>query len=229
MKRLFPLVVFALAAVCLPPVPVFGASAAQTPRYAVAADEDVWFYTGESEDRKLFVLPYSYYVRVLERGDEYTSVEYLTDEAPYRKLLGYCKTDALTFVDFIPARPYLKLPVTVTYTLPESGEFAEESFTSIQRTFLYYGSRVENGRLYLYVLEGDTFGFLPAAELPTFEYNDDFLTAADGEAGPAAPSTNAGQIVAVSIACAAAVALAVLLLRGKRRVPREEPRETPEF
>lgn len=50
--------------------------------YAVAARNDVWLYAEENEESGLFLLPYTYYVRVEERGEEFSSVVYGTDEAP---------------------------------------------------------------------------------------------------------------------------------------------------
>lgn len=134
--------------------------------YAVALGE-VWFYASADEEEKRFLLPETYYVRVLERGETYCTVEYLTDDAPYKKLLGYCRTDALTFVDFVPERPYLRRQITVTYTLPQTGDLGTEDFLTVQRTFVYYGDRYEEDGLYLYVLSDNEFGYIPAEAPPT--------------------------------------------------------------
>ncbi len=218
MKRLFAL--FALLLICAllaPPAAIF--ARAETPRYAVAADTNVWFYSSEDEAAKLFLLPETYYVRVLYKDDVYTAVEYLVNDAPYRKIMGYCRTDALTFVEFIPLRPYLKRQITVSYTLPGAGSL-DGAFSSIERTFVYYGKRYENGQLYFYVLEGETFGFIPAEEELEFELNDDFL---DLPAGPAEGAGTAAQeavppvlqVVLILAVCAVAIVIAVLVLRGK--------------
>ena len=153
-------------------------------------------------------------------------MEYQTDDAPYKKILGYCRTDALTFVDFTPARPYLRKQITVTYTLPEAGDLGSEDFTSVERTYVYYGDRYEGDQLYLYVLLEDTFGYLPADEVPAFERNTDYLQNVSGEAPPETEdgSANALQIVVIVLACVAAIAVAVILLRGKR-----PPREQKDF
>lgn len=226
MKRSIFLLLCLCCAAFAVPMPARAARADSSEAYAVAPTEDVWFYAGENEERRLFLLPCTYYVRVLSRGDEYTAVEYLMDDAPYRKILGYCKTESLLFVDFVPARPFLRKQITVSYSIPDAGGFGSDDLLRVDRTFVYYGNRYENGALYLYVLSGDTFGYLPAAEPPVYERNDDYLSQVSGEeAVPAPESASPGpvQIVVICLVCAAGVAVAALVLRGKRpRTPQEQ-------
>ncbi len=191
--------------------------------YAVAPTEDVWFYAAENEDSRLFLLPATYYVRVLEKGEVYSTVEYLTDDAPYKKLLGYCRTEQLLPVAFVPARPYLRKQVTLSYTLPDAGGLGDTAFSSVERTFVYYGERTEGGQLYFYVYDGETFGYVPASEPVDFERNEDYLAALAGEGGETAapapeesPSESVVPIVVICLICAATVVIAVLVLRGKR-------------
>lgn len=216
-----------LLAALLFPAPPLAASAADG-RYAVC-EQDVWFYAGASEEERLFLIPDTYYVRVLEEGEVYSTVEYLVDDPPYKKLLGYCRTDQLLFVDFIPVRPYLRKQITVTYTLPEAGDLGDDAFTSVERTFVYYGDRYESGQLYLYVLLDGTFGYIPADAPPEYEHNTDYLTATSGDGEtdqtPAAESpVSATQIVVICLACGAAVAITIILMRGKRRQT-DEPQD----
>ena len=217
-----------LAAALALPVPAADAAAADDKRYAVAATEDVWFYTGESEEERLFLIPYTYYVRVLDEGELYCTVEYQADDAPYKKLLGYCRTEQLLFVDFVPARPYLRRQVTLTYTLPDSGGLSDAELTTVERTFSYYGERTEGAQLYYYVFDGETFGYVPAEEHVEFEHNTDYLEAmakpepAPEEETEETSSVNVVQIVVICILCVAAVAIAILVLRGKKPV-RSEP------
>ena len=222
---LFWLACAACAALALP-VPAAAAAAGGEERYAVAPTEDVWFYAGESEEERLFLLPCTYYVRVLGEGGEFCAVEYCEDDAPYKKLIGYCRTEQLLFVDFVPARPYLREQVTLTYSLPDAGGLGDPALTQVERTFVYYGERTEGDQLYYYVYDGAAFGYVPAAEHIAYERNDDYLEAVSGsgEEGtqetPASSSIGAVQIVVICILCAAAVAVAVLVLRGRRSAER---------
>ncbi len=201
-------------------------SHAEELRYAVAPDTNVWFYASESETDKLFLIPETYYVRVLSKGEVYSAVEYLVNDPPYKKLVGYCRTEALTFVDFIPARPYLKRCITVAYTLPGGGELGG-GLSSIEKTFVYYGMRYQTGQLYFYVLsEEGTFGYIPAAEPLTFELNDDWLHApsppVSGEPEEPEEPSDVLEIVLIVIVLAGAVGLAVLVLHARKAPPRGE-------
>ncbi len=221
MKRFIPLLCLPLL-LCLLQAPAAPAQAhADELRYAVAAGSDVWFYTAENDDAKLFLIPETYYVRVLYAGELYTAAEYLVNDPPYQKIMGYCRTDALTPVNFIPARPFLRKQITVSYTIPDS-EASQDAFGSIDRTFVYYGLYFREGQQMAYVLSDGIFGYIPLREEPAFERNDDFLSVpsgpAEGEPGSAKTGgLNAVQIVAICVACAAAVAVAALVLRGKKR------------
>ena len=216
------------------PFPILRASAEEagkTPAaevYAVAARNDVWLYTEENEESGLFLLPYTYYVRVLERGEEFSAVVYGEDAAPYRTVEGYCKTEMLTFVDFIPERPFLKLEVTVTYTVPGPSEMGNGTFDEIERTFHYYGTSYLGTQRYFYVLSDGVFDYIPAARDVNYELNTDYLEetvapAPDGPSPEAEPSGLTGwQIAALTLGILAVAAIAFFVLRGKRSpVPSE--------
>ena len=227
--KTFVLSLFLLLAAALAlPSPAAAASADGEKRYAVAATEDVWFYTAESEDARLFLIPCTYYVRVLDEGELYCTVEYQADDAPYKKVLGYCRTEQLLFVDFVPVRPYLRKQVTLTYTLPDAGGLGDAELGAVERTFAYYGERTESGQLYYYVFDGERFGYVPA-DLPVeYERNDDYLQAISGEGDaetePEGSESSVGgvQIAVICILCTAAVAVAVLVMRGRKSI-RNEP------
>ena len=221
-----------MASLLLPPLPL-SVSAEELPApasevYAVAARSDVWLYAEESEESGLFLLPYTYYVRVLERGEEYSSVVYGEEIAPYRTVEGYCKTDMLTFVGFIPERPFLKLEVTVTYTVEgSSSEMGNGTFDEIERTFHYYGTSYLGTRRYYYVLSDGVFDYIPAERDVTFELNTDYLaeTVAPVPEEPA-PEPSAALspvgIAALIVGIAALSAIVFFVLRGRKPAPSDE-------
>ncbi len=189
-------------------------------RYAAAVEADVWFYSSENENSRVFLLPATYYVKVISEGETFTRVEYLTDDGPYQKISGYCRTEDLLFVDYIPVRPYLKKEVTLSYTLPQTGGLGGGSFSTVEKTFVYYGHRYEDGVLYYYVLSGDTFDYIPAEKELEYEKNTDCLDylaakGVSGEAEGGQGGMNASTILVICVACAAAIAIAVLVIRGK--------------
>ncbi len=231
MKRLFFLLFLTMFALALSPSPT--AVSAAEERYAVVPDGDVWFYAGETESSRVFLLPRTYYVKLLGEGDGYYRAEYLVDEAPYKKLTGYCKKEDVIPVDYIPVRPYLKKEITLSYSLPTSGGTGGlgGSFSSVEKTFVYYGQRYEGAELYYYVLSDGTFDYIPAKSELVFEQNTDYLDylAAQGtmgSGGDTASTTEKGisaaVIVVICLASAAAVAVAVLLVRGKKQTAAED-------
>lgn len=221
--KCFRILIAALMAVLFVPARAPVHARAESYTYAVAPDTNVWFYTSEEESSKLFLLPETYYVRVLMQGDVYSAVEYLVNDPPYKKVMGYCRTASLVFVDFIPVRPYLKELVTVSYRLPGSEGSLGGEFSSIEKTFVYYGSRYDAGMLYFYVLSGEEFGYIPAEEPLSFEKNDDWVVSETPPepSDPPADSFSPAHIAALCVAAAASVVIIVLAVRGKRRTEQE--------
>lgn len=191
--------------------------------YALCPTPDVWFYAAKNESSRLFLVPYTYYVKVISRGEPYTEVEYLTDDPPYQKVTGFCKTEDLLFVDFVPARPYLYREITLTYSRPSDAPLGSGSFDSMERTCVYYGFLYEGRNLYYYVLSDGVFDYVQMEEEPVFELNTDYLTSASGkEEPPQNDGFPVAGIVVIVLACAAAVVIAVFLFKGKKSPPPEE-------
>lgn len=231
MKKLFFLIaVLFLGAAAIPTAPPTHASAEEEiPLYAVADDSDVWFYTEPNEESGLFLIPYTYYVLVLSRGETFCAVRYLEDVAPYQAVTGYCKTEQLTFVDFVPSRPWLKKQLTVSYRLESAagGTMGNGSFDVLEKTFLYYGTSYSGTARYYYVLADGVFDYIPAIEDVDYELNTDYQTVVVSEPVPEPEETanvSALQIIVASLAIAAVVVIAVFVLRGKKTAPQD-----PEF
>ena len=228
MKRIVTLLFICLftmlsvAALPSPKSPALKANA-EAEQYAVAETPDVWMYGEESEESKLFCIPHTYYVKVISRGEKFTYAEYLKDSEPYRKIRGYCLTSALTFVSFVPQRPYLFREVTVEYVLP-GASLGNGKFSGLQETFVYYGTRYENGQLYFYVGKNGEFDYIPADEELTFELNTDYLPEATSEAA-AKKSGESGisavQIVLITLSSVALLVIAIFVALGKKTVPPE--------
>ena len=234
MKRFLPLLAALLfgLSVLLPPSLTAHAETQELPigeRYAVAAREDVWFYSAENGESGLFLVPYTYYVKVLREGTPYTAVQYLDDVPPFRAVTGFCKTELITFVDFVPTRPYLRREITVTYTVAGDKLLGGGAFDAIEKRFVYYGTSYAGTARYFYVYADGVFDYVPATQEILYEYNTDYLTPASGEAEqpPAEEPSAAPTAVQIAAICAAVLAVlivAVLVLRGKqpRSVPAEE-------
>lgn len=232
MKKLFLLTAMLLFTVCTTAgLPLVAANAEESPLYAVADGKDVWFYAEENEESGLFVIPYTYYVLVLRYGETFCSVQYLEDSSPYRAVTGYCKTADLTFVDFIPARPYLRYEFTVTYTLANTSfvTMGNGSFNTVSKTFVYYGTSCFGTARFHYVYSDGIFDYIPASEEIVYDLNTDYLSVGAAEPvdppieEPAASSTpSALQIAVVCLTVAAVAAIGFFVLHGKKAsVPQE--------
>ncbi len=217
-----------LAALVFPMLPAALPVSAAESGYAVVLTEDTWFYASPGEP--LFLLPYTYCVRVVEEGEEYCAVEYGENGENSCVIAGYCRREKLHFLDFVPENAFLKKQVTVTYEAPlPPSPFGEDLFRKAEATFGYYGARYAEGECYLYVYGKDPvsgqagFAYLKG-EIPAFGLNEQYLPASAPAAGGSVQSSGGltpAHIVVIVIGCLAVVVLAVLLLRGKT-APREE-------
>lgn len=233
MKHLFA-ILLVLSAILIPFSPQRKATSAEESFvYAVADSPNVWFYAAENEESGLFLLPYTYYVKVLRRGTLYCAVQYLDDAAPYKSISGFCKTEDLTFVEFIPQRPFLKREITVSYAAENfTGTWmGKGAFDKVQKTFVYLGTSYLGTARFYYVYADGVFDYVPATGEVLFELNTDYLESAsgkvdgdlNGEADKApAAGLSGGQIAIICVAAAALAVIAMFVLRGKKAPPLPE-------
>ena len=233
MKHLFALLLLSLSAILISLSPQTAAASAEEPVYAVADSQNVWFYSAENEESGLFLLPYTYYVKVLRRGTLYCAVQYLDDAAPYKSISGFCKTEDLTFVDFVPQRPFLKREITISYSAENTTGtwMGKGAFDKVQKTFVYLGTSYLGTARFFYVYADGVFDYVPATGEILFELNTDYLESASGKVDedlngevdktPVAGLSGA-QIALICVAAAALVVIAMFVLRGKKAPPLPE-------
>lgn len=195
--------------------------------------EEAFFYSVPNENSGLFLLPKTYYVRLIEYGTEYCKVEYSTDDAYTKKLIGYAKTAALTFVDYVPDRPYLYYLFDVTYRMEDGGNENSSFLDQITMTCAYYGDYKIGSKTYCYVLRESQFGYIPKPVSVYYEENTEYAEYLEElQASASAPTeqtdpepTKSGVSplhVAILIAlCLLVPLLAALILKPPRRPPYE--------
>ena len=196
--------------------------------YGCILSHDVYLYAEENDTSGLFLIPYTYYVKVLNAGIEYCYVQYSTDEAPFQAVYGYCKTEELNFVDFTPNRPFLYYTLDVTYRLEDYPEVFQDGlvFSSVTLTYAYYGDYTVGSTTYCYVaLDGKT-GYLPKTMDISYELNEDYISGAGNENENANGSTAfpAGQMVLAVLLSLLALGVIYCLFRPKT-APTYEPLE----
>ncbi|MBQ8374908.1 MAG: hypothetical protein IJX98_04965 [Clostridia bacterium] len=219
----FPLFYFILLCVFPLAVNEKSAASAEGESYACILEDDVYFYSAESESSGLFVLPKTYYVKILLVAQPFTKVEYLTDGANTQRLVGYCKTDKLTFVDYTPQIPYLYYLFEVTYTAENSA--AEDDFLNkITVTCTYYGDYYIGSKTYAYVLQNGSFGYVPKPDgfsYPKSAEHENKTQISDGDSPQEEPASggNGAQIAILIVLCLLVPILAALVVRSSKKQP----------
>lgn len=198
--------------------------------YACILTDDTFFYADADEKRGLFLLPKSYYVRLVEYGNEYCKVEYQKNESEAKRLIGYAKTAQLTFVNYVPLRPYLYYVFDLRYTI-EGAPSDDDFLTQITLPCVYYGDYRIGSETYCYVLRDGKFGYVPKPSGVTYEENTEYADwlqtqkAPDNlEDEPPMSETNTeknspAQIAILITVCLLVPVLAALILKPPRRPP----------
>lgn len=215
---LVPLFYFIISSFSFSPLP----ARAEESDYACILSDHAYFYTSESEQSGLFILPKTYYVKVLVASYPYTKVEYLSDGVSTRKIIGYCLTSDLTFVDYTPQMPYLFKTFEVTYTA--SGDISDPFLNKITVTCAYYGDYTVGSKTYAYVLQGDEFGYVPKPESFFYVENTEYAEHTKSE-----PPKNSGdgeitdsnplQIAILVVLCLLVPILAAAVFRSSKKRP----------
>lgn len=177
------------------------------PSYAVILG-DTFLYQKSDPSKALFTLPKTYYVKVLESGENYTLVEYGDGTLSFPSVEGYCKTDEITFVDYVPARPYPEAEFTVTYLL-EGGLNA--SPLSLKAT--YYGDYAVGSTLYCYAFTQHGFCYVLKPEIDLAE-NTDYLPPSSTSSFPVTPFLFGGALLLLLVL--------IVAVASKRKPPLED-------
>ena len=199
--------------------------------YACVLEENAFFYSAPDEQRGLFLLPPTYYVRVLDYGVEFCRVEYFYDDTDAKKLVGYAKTSALTFVEYIPKRPYFYYVFEISYRI-ENGGLQDSAFLNeITLNCTYYGDYLIGSKTYCYVLRGGSFGYVPKpitlSVTPNTEYEEWLAAQIPPESDSASSQvadkekSSPAQIAILVALCLLVPVLAALILKPPRRPPYE--------
>ena len=142
--------------------------------YACICTSSAYFYSTRDLKHGLFLLPETYFVKVLSVEGEFSKIEYLYDDSHYKKLTGYAKTNDLTFVDYTPTRPYLYYLLDVRYTIDDGYFYDSNTLSQIVVTCAYYGDYNIGSETYCYILRGDSFGYIPKPTYLVYEQNPEY-------------------------------------------------------
>lgn len=217
---LLPLPFLLYSCLLLPARPALADTAGE---YACILSDDAYFYPTRNENRGLFLLPKTYFVKVLSIDADFCRVEYLYDDEYAQKLVGYAKTEDLTFVDFIPDRPYLYHLLEVNYTLDTPNAENDAFLDRITITCAYYGDYRIGSETYCYVLRGDSFGYIPKPEDLHYETSTEYQDHLEPEPTPQVPAdtseqerSSPAQIAILVVLCILVPVLATLVLKPSK-------------
>lgn len=220
---------FVLLSIFLSPARLTASADALYGTFAYVPTDQVYFYSDEPDEQKrkgLFLLPKTYYVRIVSTEQTYYRVEYLTDGSSTQKLVGYCKKNEVTPVDYTPQLPYLYLVINVTYTLTDATG-KNDSFSTITIPCAYYGDYEDGTELYCYVLRDGEFGYVPKPKDLTFAPNDEYADRhkpqpSDPQETPSNESKSSlspAQIAMLVLLCLLIPAVAALIVRPGKKQP----------
>ena len=213
--------------------PAVQTSAPAAGDYACLQTSTAFFYSAPSADSGLFLLPKSYYVKLLSYGAEYCKIEYQTDTDGYQKLIGYAETGALTFVSYTPKRPYFSYVFELRYHLGDALQPTSDFLTEITFDCAYYGDYTVGSNTYCYVLRNGEFGYVPKPSSIIIDENTEYTDYLASLTPPAetptpTPTTPADdtasspiQIGILIALCLLVPLLAALILKPPRRPPYE--------
>ena len=198
--------------------------------YACILTDEAFFYASREEKRGVFLLPKTYYVKILEADPEFCKVEYLYDDAHVQKLVGYAKTEDLTPVPYVPKRPYLYKLVDVSYTIGGGGFTSSGFLDQITVTCAYYGDYRIGSETYSYILRDGSFGYIPKPSDLAYEPNTEYAEWQAANAEQKVPDektetssqASPAQIAILIALCLLVPVLAALILRPAKPSPYDQ-------
>lgn len=192
--------------------------------YAYIPENNVYFYATPTAYKGVFLLPKTYYVRLLDYQTDFCKIEYLYDDVSVQKLVGYVKTEQVYFVDYVPKRPYLYYLFDVQYTIGDSS-FGDSAFLDkLTVSCAYYGDYRIGSQTYCYVLREGTFGYIPKPDALSFEENTEYADYLAAQTPPDSSTTESNdaspyQIAVLIALCLLVPVLAALILKPPKKPP----------
>lgn len=199
--------------------------------YARILNENTCFYANPDCTIQKFILPYGYFIKIIQVGIDSTKVCYMDGKNSLPESVGYVKTCDLFFSDITPQNPYPDLILTVKsdeILFADGEKNHPKTVLSEGDKAHFYGETVLNGEVFCYVYSNGFIGYvrkngfvnftLPPHELPIKQNNSselqqsesdfDFNSQKDQTATtPADETLKTVIIVAVCIVCLSVVYL----------------------
>lgn len=109
-----------------------------------------YLYESDALDSGIFILPESYYVKILSQGNTFHKVSYLDDGEFATAVTGYVLASSVEVVSHTPQNPYLHYTVTVTFKL-STYAIGNNVLQELKLELPFYGISTVNTKVYNYV------------------------------------------------------------------------------
>lgn len=197
------------------PAPTRLASADEGRKYAVATSRYVYLCEEPDSSSDRFAIPFSYCVEIKKEYDEWYFVSYAKDEGIYSEVKGYCKKTDLIEVDEPPQNSYLYYPLEVELHSATNDKALPDLQIAI--TVPFYGNYYKGAAAYMCVLYNGEFKYVEG-EIDDYETNELPSAPTFSTTSPTpSESGNTKLLTALIIVAIAVIAIAALLLTGKRK------------
>ena len=142
--------------------------------YRRVINDNTPFYKSTLDEKPLFYLPYTYYVKVISQNDNFCHVE-INGENGRTAIDGFVPTEQLLYDGQEVLSPYLNLYIT---TVDTTILYADTSLSSpiqyifSERSLFYFGEQQSiNGKLF-YVAYNDKLGYVKESDIFPFVINN---------------------------------------------------------
>ena len=113
---------------------------AETTPYLRVLTDNAYLYSDQNLERKIFKIPYGYFVKAENIGSECVRVTYGNDDGEYPVIMGYMNPTDLTAINFEPTKPYavIKVSTSTADILFNDYELKKAYFNVPEDTFMYF-------------------------------------------------------------------------------------------
>ncbi len=131
--------------------------------YAMVVTEDACFYSDASCRYVKFNLPFSYFVKIVSVGSDYSRVIYMDQSTSHPLSEGYVANVDLDFSITLTSSPYPSLTLTAQtddVLFADTEKSKPLAVISAKTEAVYYGKLTVGGETYLYVYSGGFVGYV---------------------------------------------------------------------
>ena len=149
-------------------------AAASDAKFARISTDDAFLYADAGLTMRKFILPKSYYVRIVSFDSDRCRVTYM-DGTDIPTLEGYVKTVDLLFVDETPVDPYPSLKVTASVDevlFADDTRYQPKCVISRGAVAYYIGEIAVGGESLLYVYASGNVGYVRRSSFNDFSLPD---------------------------------------------------------